>query len=343
MDGQIKYGGWGFGSDASNWGFEECHSFFPGWDLSPPGFLKQGGSFYCNKWLNVLKVKPAHVLLSDWNGWLEGTSMGDSYTWTDTYGVSCPSWYRQLTKGYIAAYHNELIDGYYYRGEGQSGAFCWSNKQLSFSSAYPHGIPVIILPKGQLAAMVYTSGVTSKTVTELQNLSNGTGVVCTGIVTAVLGGAFYIEDPDRTAGIRVMASGSSPTVGKKVQVIGCLASVGTERYINSADAFELSDTVTPIQPLFVINKSIGGGPNNGLAGAKNGYGLSNISLLVKTTGRVIEKDTSSSQWFIIDDGSGVVVKVIGNASLPLNSLVVVKGVVWLDASGNTTSFRPTQA
>jgi hypothetical protein len=76
-----------------------------------------------------------------------------------------------------------------------------------------------------------------------------------------------------------------------------------------------------VGPLLVMNKPLGGGDCNyepgtvwpltlsGQKGVVDGSGLNNIGLLVRTCGRIIERDTSSpATWLRIDDGSGVTVK-----------------------------------
>ena len=58
----------------------------------------------------------------------------------------------------------------------------------------------------------------------------------------------------------------------------------------------------------MTNKALGGGANGLQVGVEGGVGINTIGLLVRTTGRV---GTKGSGWFMIDDGSGVSVKVYG--------------------------------
>ena len=240
MDGQRLYGGWGFGSDGSDNDFTECHSFFPGWDLSPPGYVRRGGGFYTDRWFNALKVRPEYVLLSDWNGWLEGTSFGDSYSWTDTYGTACTTFYRQMTKAYVAAFRNQLLDGVTYREPGR-GRFLWSNKQLVPVTSSPHGAALIILPRGQLAALANANGWITKRPNEVKGLVNGATVNLTGVVSAIFDGCFYIQDANRTTGVRISTRGFRPTLGETVSVVGSLRTIGGERYIEAVEVFEATD------------------------------------------------------------------------------------------------------
>jgi hypothetical protein len=147
---QPAHGGWGYGSLPGPNDIKECLSLQPGWDLSPPGFLREGGDFYRRAWINVLKRNPDHVLLSDLNGFNEGTAIEDSASWKDTYGDTAPSWYRLLTQGYVAAYKGELLDTFYYRQESLPEVYQWISGRFVYQQAYPHKIPVIVVPDGFL-------------------------------------------------------------------------------------------------------------------------------------------------------------------------------------------------
>jgi len=150
-------GGWGYGSDPQLPGIKECMSFWPGWDLSPPGISREGGDLYRRQWIKVLKVQPRHILLSDWCGWCEGTAIEDSPRWTDTYGDPAPAWYRLLTQGYVAAYNGRLVDGFYYRDQAQAEVYRWDGTSAAYISAYPSRIPVIVLPEGMLTTLARSS------------------------------------------------------------------------------------------------------------------------------------------------------------------------------------------
>ena len=151
---QVTHGGWGYGSDRRDRCIEECLSFHPGWDLSPPGHTRDGGDLYRKRWINVLKCKPRHVLIACWNGWIEGDAIEDSDSWKDTYGDAAPSWYRLLTQGYVAAYKGGLIEGFYYRDEAKPHVYLWRNEGLVYQRQYPHKTPVIVLPAGLLEKLV---------------------------------------------------------------------------------------------------------------------------------------------------------------------------------------------
>jgi hypothetical protein len=112
-------------------------------------------------------------------------------------------------------------------------------------------------------------------------------------VSAVLDGAFYIQDADRPAGLRVVTDvmPSGLTAGRLVTVGGRLStSGGGERYISaSVLAGGGSDSVPPMG---MNNRTLGGsdwnyGGGAGQRGIAGGIGLNNIGLLVRTWGKVM--------------------------------------------------------
>jgi hypothetical protein len=166
-------------------------------------------------------------------------------------------------------------------------------------------------------------------------LGNGQGVHVTGKVAVTdfsdFASFFYIEEVDRSSGIRVVASSVNGTLAKgaTVEVTGTMATTSAgERYIGSASV-TVTGTHLPITPLGVTNKTLGGSalgtPPAGQYGVAGGSGTNNIGLLVKVWGQV----TGSGAGFVtVDDGSGVSVRVdtSGAPSVPTTGYAVVKGV-----------------
>jgi len=153
---------------------------------------------------------------------------------------------------------------------------------------------------------------------------DGEWAAATGkIVTAVFDGFFYIEDPDRTSGIRVV-SAEMAAVGSKLNVEGPLGTIGQERCINAGRIEDLG-YVGLLEPLGVSNRSLGGASIPGQTGVMGASGANNIGLLIRTWGRVIEV---TADGFTIDDGSGASVEVLaGNLGLPAaGSYVSVAGI-----------------
>ena len=143
--------------------------------------------------------------------------------------------------------------------------------------------------------------ITNKT----KQLADGSTTCIAGVVTAVFSDCCYVESEDRSSGIKIESS-DSVKVGDKVYVSGSMSTDSDgERYISSA-------TVTAIgsgsmNPLCLINKNLGGGDFNltsttGQCGVSGCFGLNNIGMLVKTTGKVL---SVGEGYFYIDDGSDV--------------------------------------
>ncbi len=167
------------------------------------------------------------------------------------------------------------------------------------------------------------------TVGNVKTSSDNAGVSCTGVVSAVFAGSFYVESTDRTFGICVEGANSGVAVGQLVSVSGTVQTLASgERYIFDLEPVAIS-TPGSISPLGMTNKSLGGGNYGTVSGrmqpgVTGATGLNNIGLLVKTTGKVGQVNASAG-WFMIDDGSGVGVKVFG--SVPSGkSYVTVTGI-----------------
>ncbi|MGQ9454248.1 MAG: hypothetical protein ACUVRS_08600 [Armatimonadota bacterium] len=147
------------------------------------------------------------------------------------------------------------------------------------------------------------------------------------VVTAVFPEAFYVERVDRTLGIRVSKI-ASVVPGMQVAITGQVATTPwLERYISATAIQACSDELVEIEPVGVTTKSLGGGAfkYDLITGAgqhatqayqwiKQGEefvrsdvpidvpGLSTIGLLVRTWGKVVWTDPSTSTFYL--DSSG---------------------------------------
>ncbi len=144
--------------------------------------------------------------------------------------------------------------------------------------------------------------------------TNSDSVTCLGgIITAVLTDGFYVESADRSAGLKVLASGF--TAARKT----CVNLTGTMRTDLNGERYVEATWVEPIgygsvKPLGINLLSLGGGDWHCLAssgagqcGVTGGRGLNNIGLLVTTWGRV---QTYGAGFFVISDGSPEPVTVL---------------------------------
>jgi len=175
---------------------------------------------------------------------------------------------------------------------------------------------------------------------------NGTLISISGkIASSAAGefdGFFYMQEEDRSSGIRVAVSlGDIPGLirGSVVNVIGTMGTTAAGERQITGPMVVIASSTTPPDPLAMINRSIGGGdagvPPLGQYGVSGSSGLNNIGLLVKTWGRVTYVDPAMG-FFYMDDGSGlndgfgypgVRISIEGLATIPqVNEYLVVTGV-----------------
>ncbi len=168
-------------------------------------------------------------------------------------------------------------------------------------------------------------------------LADDTYVQVTGEIATTdysnFSGFFYIEDSNRTGGIRVVATSMSGTLarGMTVSLTGYMDTTSAgEREIDNA-AVTVSGTPALLGPLGLTNESLGGGtlgnPAGGLGqyGVSGGSGANNIGLLVKVWGAVrVLRDRihNHRRWFGGDcDG-----RYLGAPGVPTSGYVEVTGI-----------------
>lgn len=154
---QDAHGGWGWGSYPYPSDNSECMSFFPGRVVANPVFRdrtfidRRGGDYYQDCWVRALKAHPRYVAITSWNGWDEQTAIEDSTDWRDHYGLACPNWYRQITKGYAYLRLHLLLHGFYYKDASRTDVYyCTRHLKLVHIPEYPHQMPTITTPEGWL-------------------------------------------------------------------------------------------------------------------------------------------------------------------------------------------------
>ncbi len=149
----------------------------------------------------------------------------------------------------------------------------------------------------------------SMTCREVKLLPDGAPVdLLRKVVTGVFrdDGAFYVSEPDRSSGIRVL-SGASVSPGDVVDVSGLagtriLSLQPSERQVAASDV-RVRGTADVPAALAVRGLSVGGAPDSGFApGVTDGTGLNNMGLLVRCSGKVTSILGTS---VFVDDGSGV--------------------------------------
>lgn len=134
--------------------------------------------------------------------------------------------------------------------------------------------------------------------------ADGTAVTLKGrTVTAAFSGYLYVEEPNRTSGIRVSTSQTGFVPGDAVTITGTMStrksgSIVMERQINAAAGGIVKQySATPIKPMAMLGRNLGG---TDVAG---GQGPGTVGLLVKITGRLSYK---SGDMMYVDDAGGVI-------------------------------------
>lgn len=155
---------------------------------------------------------------------------------------------------------------------------------------------------------------------------------------------FYIEEDNRSMGIRVEKTGHGLTVGMRADVDGNMAtkSDSNERYIvaNTATETPRPYADATITPMGMGNNALGGGDwsvvgTGGQQGISGAYGLNNIGLLVKTCGQFQQINSTT---FTISDAAGSVIQCTVPSGTFLSSAwqsVIVTGISSMyNASGS---------
>lgn len=105
-------------------------------------------------------------------------------------------------------------------------------------------------------------------------------------VTAVFPDCFFIEEADRTAGIRCVQPSTTLAAGDLVDIQGTLGTANGERVIAAA-THAVAGTTDKVKPMAISGKALG-------------IGLNPLGLEVTLSGNV---KAVGSGWFVIDDGS----------------------------------------
>jgi len=158
------------------------------------------------------------------------------------------------------------------------------------------------------------------------------------VVTAVFSGEFYIESPDRSAGIKVI-SAADVKEQDVVDIAGVVGRNSVERVVTATSVY-VSATGW-VGPLYLSNRDLGGAGDAVVPGVSGGVGLNNVGLLVTTSGKVT---FVGYDYIYIDDGSnpsgeggcaGVKVSSEETSDLSEGSVVVVTDIITLESDGTT--------
>ena len=163
------------------------------------------------------------------------------------------------------------------------------------------------------------------------DVSLNTACVATDSASAgTIAGGFYIEEPNRSTGIRVQFNGS-PTVSEGDRVTVTAGYLG---YDSDGELCLYAQSITdspgqPLRPLGMANKSVGlpASPSN--SGGLAEYGT--VGLLVTIWGKVTAVDPGGT-YIYIDDGRGV-----SDGTGPMGVRVMINSAVTAGVTPSTTS------
>lgn len=240
-----------------------------------------------------------------------GTAPGDTsiVPWT----------YTTDSEAFVGGLYLEIGQTYYFSVKAKNGVGLWSDVGAS------DGIKIV--PVGPM------------TVGRARRRPESAFVEIDGcVVTAVFTGSFYVESPDRSAGLCVY-SGSERLVGEKLNLSGYMGSDDIGRIVYPVEPIPVVETGVVVEPVTMTNSNLGGKGDSLVYGPVGGGGLNNVGLLVKTLGKitVVEADC-----IFIDDGAhleagggrtGVRVSVTSPNSFGVGSYVSAVGISSLVQDG----------
>ncbi|MDI6829135.1 MAG: YCF48-related protein, partial [Armatimonadota bacterium] len=125
------------------------------------------------------------------------------------------------------------------------------------------------------------------------------------IVSAKFADHFYMQEPDRSAGIKVCWTGQLPAEGDVINVTGILSLSGAERQIEASKIQKSGVQISVPNPLGISNKYLGGkSPGQPTPSVVEPNGPYNVGLRVKVWGEVTSLIPDSH--FYIDDGAHLI-------------------------------------
>jgi hypothetical protein len=191
---------------------------------------------------------------------------------------------------------------------------------------------VVTLPRATITVITFDRPV--RTLPEYTPVSLG-GMVVTANYPSE--NYLYVENEDRSFGIRVAGGFTGVAIGDRVKVTGNITnrkagSVSIERQITTASVTKITSG-PPIKPVGMNCRSVGGGPIGPVPGVKDGSGANNMGLLVTIAGKVTYV---SGNVIFVDDGTNiadpsaritVAVKCPSTPTVAVGDIVRATGVV----------------
>ncbi len=218
---------------------------------------------------------------------------------------------------------------------------------LPAPTVYSDHINVTVPPTNYYTCVVLTPAITTGTAKTIAD--NGAVLLNSEIVSAVYSGFFYVEDANRTKGMRVTWTGSTVQAGDAVSIAGTMSTTADGERNITASSVEDYGTYGGgnITALNMTGGALGGVDlkTNGVVsqmGVTQGVGPNNVGLLVKISGNV---SGDGSGYCVLDDGDlindasgaqGVRVLLNGLTDPGYGTFVTVTGVSTLTTVNGVT-------
>jgi len=182
------------------------------------------------------------------------------------------------------------------------GLATWNNVSVPQTCAFPVYAKDTSLNASLAVSPTITVAETPPTISAAKGYADGCAVQLSDkILSAKIGSISWVQEFDRSSGIRINAA-TSAALGSRMMVAGKLLTVDGERTLDEAVAQE-TGTPIPLESLLLRNGVLGGASLNLYTpGIMDGVGTNNIGLLVTTFGRVT---FAGSGFFYVDDGSAL--------------------------------------
>ncbi|MDO8588125.1 MAG: TIGR03790 family protein [Armatimonadota bacterium] len=211
----------------------------------------------------------------------------------------------------------------------------------------PHTVEAVAFENSPAAPQGFASAVVTvqNTISNLSVIADafgspdGQGVRATDVVvsagTAEMGGGdFYVQEADRASAMRIIST-EEVIAGDVVTLEGPLVTDSGERCVFAPTITNRRTPSAQPNPMVMPNRSLGGSDVSiYTGGVTDGSGARNLSLLVKTLGKVTYIGMGSEQFFYIDDGSRLD-DGSGHSGLKVNSRTLLKPALnkWVAVTG----------
>jgi len=141
------------------------HVWVPG--MGNDNYERDGGDFYINSWLEVIRGNPLFSLITDWNNWNEEYAIEGclgTNGWKDYRGNPQYDWYLQITQAYSYIFKNNSLPNFsiYIQDENYpnvyyswNGSSVTNRKYIDGEKDYPNSKPIIKLPHSWLTSHGY--------------------------------------------------------------------------------------------------------------------------------------------------------------------------------------------